>query len=317
MSSPKPAARGDLAPLVLDRLELVQADLVDLARVHLEGRPAPDRRPVDRLAVGRRPDAGLLATGVPVLATQRLEEGRVGGIDDVADDLADALAVGVGRALHAGRDDRLVDRDLEHALDLGDRPLGHDRRRRQPGAERLAQDVGVGGHERGIGVQPRDERLEPLGRVDRLELRQLGQQLLGTAHLVDDAELVQALVVLLDPQLADHLEHVAGDALLRREPVDRDGRRLGRRARHQLADLRATGRRRVLEPVGVPFVAVERGGRRIELEDALPEAVGQGVHGGTVVGHRGSRGLPAGGTSRPDPSRAARIPGLRPDGAVA
>ena len=75
-------------------------------------------------------------------------------------------------------------------------------------------------------MQPGDERLEALGRVDRLELGQLRQQLLRAAHLVDDAQLVEALVVLLDPELGDDLEHVAGDALLGREAVDRDGRRL-------------------------------------------------------------------------------------------
>ena len=36
---------------------------------------------------------------------------------------------------------------------------------------------------------------------------------------------------------------------------------------------------RVLEPVGVALVAVERGGRRVELEDRLPEAVGERVDG--------------------------------------
>ena len=123
----------------------------------------------------------------------------IGRVDLVADDLADPFAVGVGRALDARGDDRLVDRDGQHPLELGDRPLGHDRRRRQPAAERLAQDVGVGGHERRVGVEPGDERLEPLGRVDGLELGQLGQELLRPVHLVDDPELVQALVVLLDP----------------------------------------------------------------------------------------------------------------------
>ena len=69
---------------------------------------------------------GLLAAGVAVLAAQRLEEGGVGRVDDVADDVADPLAVGVGGALDTARDDGLVDRDGEQPLDLGDRPLGHD-----------------------------------------------------------------------------------------------------------------------------------------------------------------------------------------------
>ena len=140
----EPGGPGDLASLGLDRLELGQADLVDLARVHLERRPAADRGPIQLLAVGRRPDARLLAAGVAVLAAERLEERRVGRVDLVADDVADPLAVGVAGALDAARDDRLVDRDGEHPLELGDRPLGHDRRGGQAGAERLLEDVGVG-----------------------------------------------------------------------------------------------------------------------------------------------------------------------------
>jgi hypothetical protein len=65
-------------------------------------------------------------------------------------------------------------------------------------------------------VQSRDERLEALGRVDRLEGGELRHQLLWSAHLVDNAELVETLVVLLDRQLTDDLEHVAGDPLLSR-----------------------------------------------------------------------------------------------------
>ena len=157
----------------------------------------------------------------------------------------------------------------------------------RPGPERLLEDVGVRGHERGVGAQALDERLEPLRRVDRLELGQLGHELLRAAHLVDDAQLVQALVVLLDVQLTDDLEHVAGDPLLGREALDRDGGGLGRGPLHELAGLGSTGGRRVLEAVRPAAVAVERGGRRIELEDPLPEPIGQVVDGRDgLVGHR-------------------------------
>ena len=101
-------------------------------------------------------------------------------------------------------------RHRQHPLDLGDRPLGDDARRGQTAAEPLAQDLRVGRHERRVGVQTGDERLEPLGRVGRLELGQLRQELLRAAHLVDDPELVEVLVVLFDVQVGDDLEHVAG-----------------------------------------------------------------------------------------------------------
>ena len=194
----EPGRAGDLAALGLDRLELVEADLVDLLGVEVERRPAPDRGAVELLAVRRRPDARVLAGRRQVVAPERVEEGEVGRVDDVANDVADALAVRVGGDPDHRRHDGRLDRDLEHPLDLGDRPLGHDPRRGQARRQPVAQDLRVGGHERRIGVEPGDERLESLGRVGRLELGQLRQELLRAAHLVDDAELVEGLVVLLD-----------------------------------------------------------------------------------------------------------------------
>ena len=47
----EPGAAGDLAALRLDVLEIVEADLVDLLRIHLERRPGPDLRPVQAVAV--------------------------------------------------------------------------------------------------------------------------------------------------------------------------------------------------------------------------------------------------------------------------
>ena len=82
---------------------------------------------------------GLLAAGGEVVALERVEERRVGRVDDVADDVADALAVRVGRDLDHRRDDRRLDRDRQHPLDLGDRPLGDDPRRGQAGVETLAR----------------------------------------------------------------------------------------------------------------------------------------------------------------------------------
>ena len=107
-----------------------------------------------------------------------------------------------------------------------------------PDCDALDEDLDVRGHERGVGVQARDERLEPLGRVGRLELGQLRQELLRPAHLVDDAELVEALVVLLDAELGDDQEHVAGDPLLGRQAVGRDRARLLGGPLHERAGLR-------------------------------------------------------------------------------
>ena len=283
---PEPFRTRDLAPLCLDRFELRQTDLVDLERLHIERGPAADRGPVDLLPVGCRPDARLLAAGVAVLATQCVEESGIGREDDIAHDLADPLAVPIGGAPNARRDDGVRDRDGEHPLHLRDGPLGHDRWRRQSAAQPLAQDGHIGLHERRIRVEPGDERLEPLGRVDRLERGHLWQQLLRPAHLVDDAELVQTLVILLDGEFADDLQHVARDALLGGQAIERDRGGLAGRTLHQLARPGAAVGRGILESIGVARVTVERGGRRVELQDALPETIGQGVHGGSIVGHR-------------------------------
>ncbi len=57
-------------------------------------------------------------------------------------------------------------------------------------------------------MQPGEEQLEPLRRVRGLELAQLGQHRLRAAHLVDDLERVDALVVLDEEHVADHAQDV-------------------------------------------------------------------------------------------------------------
>ena len=75
-------------------------------------------------------------------------------------------------------------------------------------------------------MEPGEERLESLGRIGRLELGQLGQELLRAGHLVDDPELIEVLVVFLDLEIGDDLEHVARDPVLGRQAVRPDGGRL-------------------------------------------------------------------------------------------
>ena len=222
---------------------------------------------------------GSVAGRREIVAPERVEERAVRRVDEVAHDVADPLPIGLGGDLDHRRDDGRLDRDREHALDLGDGPLGDDARRGQARAQPVPQDLGVGGHERGIGVQPGDERLEPFRGIGRLELGQLGQQLLRAAHLVDDAQLVEGLVVLLDVELGDDLEHVPGDPVLGREPVGLDGTRLGGGPFHEGTCPSPAGGTRILESVAVALVAVERRRRRGELQDGLPETVGKIVDG--------------------------------------
>src|SRR6185295_2804493 len=107
----------------------------------------------------------------------------------------------------------------------------------------------------------------------------LREELLWTAHLVDDPQLVQGLIVLLDLELRDDLEHVAGDPVLGGNAVGVDRGRLGGGPLHERSSTRATLGAWILESIGVAVVAIERGGRRVELEDRLPEAVGEVVDG--------------------------------------
>ena len=90
-------------------------------------------------------------------------------------------------------------------------------------------------------------------------------------------------------ELGDDPEHVAGDPVLGRQAVGRDRAGLGGGPLHERRAPGAAGRARVLEAVGVALVAVERGGRRVELEDRLPEPVGEVVDGRVGSGRAGSR----------------------------
>jgi len=283
VSSPKPAARA-----ITRRSASIDSSSSSPVRwsvlgFEIERRPRADRRPVEPLAVRRRPQARILAGRREILASQRVEEGPIGGIRQVAHDLADAFAIGFIRDLDHRRHDRRFDRHAEHSLDLGDGPLGDDTRRGQPRRDAVPQDLGVGRHERGVGLEPRDEGIEPFGRVGRLELGELRQELLRPTHLVDDAQLVEPLVVLFELELGDDLEHVAGDPVLGGQSVDVDGGRLGRGPFHQGPRPGPAVGSRVLESVVVALVAVQRRGGGRELEYGLPEAVGQVVDGRQLV----------------------------------
>ena len=146
----------------------------------------------------------------------------------------------------------------------------------------------VRGHVGRIGLEAGEELLEPLGRVGLLELADLRQERLRAVDLVDDAQPVGALLVLLDADLGDDDEHVPGDPVLDREAVRGDRLGLASRPLEELAGLRPAGRARVLEPVVVALVAVDGGGRRVELEEPFPEAVGE-LADGRVRVHRVAR----------------------------
>ena len=280
---------------------------MDLGRLEGERRPGQDLGPVQRLAVGRRPQAGLLAAGGQVGAAQRVQEGLVGRDHLVADDRQDPLAILVIGHPCDLDDDRRLGRRLEQSLELGDRPLGHDPGGGQAARDPFPEQLDVGGHERRVGPQTGDEPLEALGRVGGLEGGDRRQEGLRTAHLVDRPEEVDPLVVLLDLELAHDPDHVQGDPILEGlvGSVDPEGRCEGRL--DQRPGAQSAGCAGILEAIVVALVAVHRGGRRILLEDRFPEPVGELVDGAGRVEpvHQCLHGAAAGAISVVDPERLA------------
>ncbi len=222
----EPRVARDLAPLDVDRRQLIQAHLVDVARLQVERGPLADRVPVERLAVGRRDQARLLARRGKVLIAENVEVALVRGVDDVADHLADALTILLGCHLAERGHHGPVERCGEGALDLADGPLCNDPRRRATGRDALAQDLDVLVHERGIRTEPREPQLEALRGVGLLEHGDLGEQGLGAIDLVHGPDLVEPQVVALGDEAGRHLDHVGGDPVLHRELVRQARRRI-------------------------------------------------------------------------------------------
>ncbi len=284
---PEAGATGDRPAFGVDLRELVQAHLVELDRVELERGPRPDREPVQRVAVRGGPQAGILARRGPVRAPERVEvprERRPNVGLHGGGQAFPAARVAVGQL--GGCDDRrLGRRDGEKSLGLGDRAVDGDARRGEPAGAPLGEQVHVGIHVRPIRLEPRHQPVEPVRRVRALELDHLGEERLGSAHLVDRGQQVRPGVRLLQPEMADHVDHVARDALLHREAVGGDRLDLRDRALPERPGGGASGWARIVEEVRIALIPVDRGRRRRLAEEPLPEAVGEGVDGSLGRGH--------------------------------
>ena len=221
----------DLPPLGLDAVELVEPDLVDLCRIEVERRPAPDRGPVELVAIGRRPEPGVLARRGQVVALEGLEERRIRRVD-----ARRGRCRGCARGPPRWRPwtidghDRRLDRDLQHALDLGDRPLGHDPRRRQPRAIPSRRIWVFAAMNAGIRVEPGDECLEAAGVSTAWNWVSCGRSCCGPLIWSTTRSSCRAWSSSSICELRDDLEHVAGDPVLGREPVGRRSRRPRRRS---------------------------------------------------------------------------------------
>ena len=249
---------------------------MDLLGIEVERRPAADRGPVElrrRSGADQRP--GSSRRRGEVVAAERLEERR-GRPDRRA-----------SRTTSRTRSRSRLGRDRDHRRDRpptrsGPRASARSGRssaprrcaaRSGPEASAVAQDLGVRGHERRVGVEPGEERLEALGRVGRLELGQLRAGAAGgrpsgrrprswwrrwSSSSIWRSAMTSSMSRVIRSSVGR--PSVAMAAASRRRPL------------HERPGAGAAGRARVLEPVGVALVAVERGGRRIELEDRLPRS---------------------------------------------
>ena len=246
---------------------------MDVRGLHVERRPAPDRVAVQRVAVGR-PRRGRAAPASPRgRARERVEEPAVRRVDDLAHDVADALAVGVARHLRHRRDDRLARsgspasaRSCSIVRSATIRAAVRPERR--PSAMMSMWASMYAPYAR----MPRQPGVEALGRVGGLELRQLGEQRLRAVDLVDGEHLVEREVVGLDRRLGDDLEDVAGDPVLVGRPSGGTRRGLAPHPLHQPPRLGAALGPGVVEPVVVALVAVDRRRRRRQARGRPPSS---------------------------------------------
>ena len=83
VSSPRPSERLICRRSSSIDVQLLQSDAMQVRGIEVQRGPGPHLGPIQPLAVGRRPQPGLLARGFPVGAPQDLEEGLVGRPDGV------------------------------------------------------------------------------------------------------------------------------------------------------------------------------------------------------------------------------------------
>ena len=110
-----------------------------------------------------------------------------------------------------------------------------------------------------VRVEARDERVQPVGRVDALEACQLPGEVLGSSQLVDAVQLPDAMLEVREPQVRHDPQHVQGDAFLRLEVRRIDAVRVGQKPAQARLLALAPLRARVV-PAVVPALVAEEGG---------------------------------------------------------
>ena len=274
-------AAGDLVHLGLDRLQVRHPERVDLLRCRVEAGLDTDGNAISLLAVGRRPDARFGAGMRLVLVDQVVTESPQPGVQVLLDTghQARAILVGHGRQSTGGMG---VRRQGKQALDLLDGAPHRHRSRRTAVPDAFVQRLDVLLDHCWIGRVADEELFEALRGVRGLVLRVVGGPYLRAGHVVD-GELVPLVRQLLEVVLADEDDQIAGDDLLRFEPVGRDPARFVQRRSVGRLIGGAASRAEIGPAVVVALVAEEGRPHRIPLQDALPEPVGEVVDGSVGI----------------------------------
>ena len=252
----------------------------------------PDREPVGGLAARRGRDPRLLAGLRLVVLDEEVAQASQARINRRLDRLGDAGTVALGDLRH-GRGGMVRGRHGQEALDLLDRAAHRCDGRGPPVGDALGKGRDVLLDQGRVRGQTGQQALEALGRVARLVLRHLRRPDLRTRHVVQ-GELVLLGGERLEMVLADERQQVAGDDLLGLEPVGADVLRLGQRGAERGLVGGTAIRAEVGPAVVEALIAEDRGGQRVALENSLPEAVGEVVHGGIGIdggGHGHGEGL--------------------------
>ena len=195
-------------------------------------------------------------------------------------------------ALDHRRRRRLARGHRQQSLDLLDRAAHRDRRSGAPVGDALGQGADVLLDQLRKAPVAGKQGLDALRGVGRLVLRDLRGPHLRAAHVID-GKLVLLLLQRLELVLRDEDEQVTRDDLLGTEPVHRDRTRLGEDGTVGSFIGRAAIRPEVRPAVVETLVAQDRGPRRVALQNALPEAVGELVDSGIrIEGNGHGRALP-------------------------
>jgi len=147
----EPKLSRDHAALAFDRLELLEADPMQVLRLEIERRPGPDLRAVELGARRRGPETGLLAAPAQISLLERREEHLIRWVHRLSHSGRDPLASASFCQSGRGDDRRCLCRAREEPLELTDRSLGHDAIGGEATLETLVQQCQIGLHEGRVG----------------------------------------------------------------------------------------------------------------------------------------------------------------------